>query len=207
MRSRVRRRGLSADAIVERALRIARDEGLPAVSMRRLADEFDATAMALYRHVDDREDLLVRMLGVIADRVGLPDPAEAPRDRLRSVMAELHTAFRHDPWVVQALATEGLASPRILPVVDAIFAALTEAELAPVQAREAYGLLFQYTYGEVLVSHHDRVDSVGRQIIRGADVSRFPHLAAVISGTGLEPPADRFEANLERVLDGILGPR
>jgi AcrR family transcriptional regulator len=205
MPSRVRRRALSADAIVDRAIRTARAEGLAAVSMRRLAEDFEATPMALYRHVADREDLLVRMLGVVADGIAPPDPDQPPRDRLRAAMTQMHDAFRRDPWVVRALATEGLASPRILPVVDAIFAALAEAGLSPAHAREAFGLLFQYTYGEVLVSHHDRADSVGRQIIRDADDSRFPHLAAVISGT--EPPVDRFEANLERVLDGILGPR
>jgi AcrR family transcriptional regulator len=202
------RRPLNLDvpSIVGVALRIARAEGIGAVSMRRLAEELDSSPMSLYRHIADREDLLLRMLDAVADTVGAPPASGPPRERIRAIMHALHGAFRRDPWVVQVLATEGLASPRILPAVEAVFAALAEAGLDTEQARAGYALLFQFAYGETLVSHHDRDDSYARRLVRSADPERFPHLAAI--ATPLPPERrDHFAANLERVLDGLLPDR
>jgi AcrR family transcriptional regulator len=194
---------LDVPTIVSTALRIARAEGIDAVSMRRLADELDSSPMSLYRHVVDREDLLLRMLDVVADNVGPAAGTGTPRERLRSIMHALHGAFRGDPWVVQVLATEGLASPRILPVVDAMFAALSDAGLTTEEARAAYALLLQFAYGEVLMSHHDADDSYARRLVRTADPQRFPHLARIAESRAGER-RDHFADNLERVLNGLL---
>ncbi len=51
-------RSLTRDRIVEAALRIMDDEGLDAVSMRRVAREVGVEAMSLYHHVRDKDDLL-----------------------------------------------------------------------------------------------------------------------------------------------------
>lgn len=195
---------LGAATIVAAALRIARAEGIAAVSMRRLADELDTSPMSLYRHVNDREDLLLQMLDVVADNVGSPPRSGSPRARLLSIMNALHGAFRRDPWVVQVLAVDGLASPRILPIVDAMFAALADAGLDTAQARAAYALLLQFAYGEVLMSHHDAEDSYARRLVRAADPERFPHLARIVTPAGR---ADYFDDNLERVLNGLLATR
>lgn len=206
MPSPARRLGpLTAETIVRAALRLARSEGLDSVSMRRLADELRVSAMSLYRHVSDREDLLVRMLGEIADRVGPPPVEGSPRDRIVAAMEALHAAFRDDPWVVQVLATEGLASPRILPVIDAVFGALADAGLDAERARAGFALLLQFAYGEALVTHHDRADSFGRRMLRDADPAEFPHVARMVTDTAFEPD-DFFAVNLGHVLDGLLGP-
>src|SRR5215468_10419881 len=55
------RPGLSADAIVEAAIRVADAEGLEAVSMARVAHELGFTTMSLYRHVASKEELLQLM--------------------------------------------------------------------------------------------------------------------------------------------------
>src|SRR6202020_324762 len=55
------RPGLSADMIVDAALRVADAEGLEAVSMARVAAELGFTTMSLYRHVASKEELLQLM--------------------------------------------------------------------------------------------------------------------------------------------------
>lgn len=195
---------LDRDTIVTEALGLAREEGLAAVSMRRLAEGLGVSPMSLYRHVADREDLLLQMLDVVADAVGTPPVGEPPRATLTAIMHALHRAFRRDPWVVQVLATEGLASPRILPAVDAAFGALLAAGLSTVQTRAAFALLLEFAYGEVLVALHDDGDSYGRRMMRDVDPQRFPHLAAVVADQGFDH-RDHFADNLESVLDGLLG--
>jgi len=63
------RPGLSREAIVTRALEIGTAEGLPAVSLRRLAQELGVTPMALYRHVRDKQDLINAMTEVVLDGI------------------------------------------------------------------------------------------------------------------------------------------
>src|ERR1700723_1592975 len=55
------RPGLSADAIVDAAIRLADAEGLEGVSMARVAAELGFTPMSLYRYVASKEELLQLM--------------------------------------------------------------------------------------------------------------------------------------------------
>ena len=69
------RPALSRAAIVEAALGVADREGLDAVSMRRVAEELDTGASALYVYVENRDDLLDatfdHVMATVAD-VSLP---------------------------------------------------------------------------------------------------------------------------------------
>ncbi|WP_445397786.1 TetR/AcrR family transcriptional regulator C-terminal domain-containing protein [Streptomyces sp. LE64] len=198
---------LTAATVVDTALRVARAEGLPAVSMRRLAEECGVSAMALYRHVADREDLLIRMLDVVADGVAPPPATGTPRERLTAVLHGMHDAFHRDPWVVQVLATEGLASTRVLPVLEVVFAAFADAGIPPQRARDSYAMLFSFLFGETLVTHSDHEGTQARRMMRELDPERYPRLAAAIA-TGAPPGTrdrERFALNLERLLDGVLG--
>lgn len=49
---------LTRDRVIDAALRIMDEEGLDAVSMRRVGRELGVEAMSLYHHVRDKEDLL-----------------------------------------------------------------------------------------------------------------------------------------------------
>ena len=56
-------RGLTLDSIVGAALELIREEGFPALSMRKLADRCGVGAMTLYGYVRTKDELL----GLIAD--------------------------------------------------------------------------------------------------------------------------------------------
>jgi AcrR family transcriptional regulator len=69
--STARRRGLTREAIVQRALEIGDTEGLEAVTIRRVASDLGVTSMALYRHVRDKNDLYNAMLEAVMAEVDL----------------------------------------------------------------------------------------------------------------------------------------
>ena len=52
---------LSRDALVDHALDLADLDGLAAVSIRRIAQDFGVTPMALYWHVKNKDELLAAM--------------------------------------------------------------------------------------------------------------------------------------------------
>src|SRR5262245_45616375 len=67
-------RDLTRDRIVRTAIAVADAEGLPALTMRRLATELDVAVMSLYRHVSGKEELVVLMADDIFGEATLPDP-------------------------------------------------------------------------------------------------------------------------------------
>jgi TetR/AcrR family tetracycline transcriptional repressor len=92
MRQSVRKKrpGLTREAIVARALEIGNAEGLEAVSLRRLALAFGVTSMALYRHVEDKQDLVNAMTEAVMEGMDLKvgfRPSMNWTDRLRRAIA------------------------------------------------------------------------------------------------------------------------
>lgn len=53
--------GLTPDRIVDEAIALMQEQGLDAVSLRRLAGRLGVQAMSLYWHIPNKEDLLRRM--------------------------------------------------------------------------------------------------------------------------------------------------
>ncbi len=68
-----RRRPLSLDSIVDVALRIVDEEGTEAVSMRRVAAEFDTGPASLYAYVANKEELLRWVLERIIEEIVVPE--------------------------------------------------------------------------------------------------------------------------------------
>lgn len=65
---------LGVAAIVAAGTVVADAEGLAALSMRRVAAELDAAPMSLYRHVRDKDELLLQMMDAAISEVALPEP-------------------------------------------------------------------------------------------------------------------------------------
>ena len=86
------KRDLSRNAIVERALTVMDTDGPDAVTIRRIAQEFGVTPMALYWHVANKDELLAAMGdALIADVV--PPPATGSWSvQLRGVVEALRAA-------------------------------------------------------------------------------------------------------------------
>jgi AcrR family transcriptional regulator len=71
-----RREPLTRERIVQAALRIMDEEGLEAVSMRRIGRELGVEAMSLYNHVRDKEDILDSICEAVLAEFRIPDAHE-----------------------------------------------------------------------------------------------------------------------------------
>src|ERR687894_236913 len=69
------RRGLSVEEMVEAAVGLADDEGLEALSMRRVANRLGVGAMSLYTYVPGKAELLDVMMDTVFAEETLPDAA------------------------------------------------------------------------------------------------------------------------------------
>lgn len=120
-------RGLQRDRIVQHALEVADEEGLDAVSFRRLAADLGVTPMALYRHVADRDDLLAAMSDLVIAEIEVPaqggeDWVQALREVLRSGV----TAYTRHPSA-RRLSYTGRWSPGSLALTERLVRLLTDA--------------------------------------------------------------------------------
>jgi TetR/AcrR family tetracycline transcriptional repressor len=104
----VARTDLSRAAIVDRALAIADAEGIGAITVRRIAQEFGVTPMALYWHVSSKDELLDAMGdSFFADLRPLPVDRDWA-DQLHAAVTILVDALRSHPGAAH------LAAPRIM---------------------------------------------------------------------------------------------
>lgn len=130
---------LDAGAITDAAIEIADTDGLDAVSMRRVGASLGVSAMALYRHVPDREALLVSM----AARVSLDVPPVSPeathwRDALAHLARTTWQTFETHRWLHSIV----VSPTRLLDLTtaaqtDTVLAALTRAGLSRAAAHDA----------------------------------------------------------------------
>jgi AcrR family transcriptional regulator len=101
-----RRSGLDLGQIVRAAVGIADAEGLEAVSMRRVATKLDTGAMSLYRHVPDKDALVLMMIDATLDGVrGESTPAGSAdwRASLRAMADATWKLMRRHTWLPGAM--------------------------------------------------------------------------------------------------------
>lgn len=185
-RREVREAELSRERIVWAAVRIADAEGLGAVSMRRIASGLGVATMALYRHVDTKDELVLEMADVVLGEVALPAvPPEGWRAQLE-LMAGLQWAlFRRHPWLVQALS-ETRPPPNLTAQAD-----------WAIRALDGHGL----TSSTVLYSHVTLFNHV-RTTALSFEGDSYPSPVAVVTRGEIDVD-ELFGFGLQRLLDGF----
>ncbi|MEU5207947.1 GntR family transcriptional regulator [Streptomyces sp. NPDC020742] len=105
--------GLSRATVVRAGIKVADAEGLRALSMRRVAAEFGVSSMALYRHVANKDELVLLMADAAFAGVELPDPApDGWRDRMEAGARLQWQLYHRHPWLAQYLS---ITRPQPMP--------------------------------------------------------------------------------------------
>ena len=107
---------LSPGRIVDTALTLAKEQGLAAVSMRRLAKELGVQPMSLYYHVPSRTVLMVLMAEQSLASVFVPPSAVSWDEQLSALMLGTYHAGVANPAVFPVLASETLGTRLLSPV-------------------------------------------------------------------------------------------
>jgi AcrR family transcriptional regulator len=148
------RPGLSADAIVEAAVRLADAEGLEAVSMARVAHELGFTTMSLYRHVASKEELLQLMWDASAlGAESLVLEGDGWRPRLRMWATVQREALDRHPWITKMPMAAPPAAPNSLIFVERGLETLDGTGLADADKLRILGLLSSYTLTDARMAY------------------------------------------------------
>lgn len=177
---------LSRVAIVDKALEIVDREGLHAVTIRRIAQEFGVTPMALYWHVPNKDELLNAVGDSFFTGMKPPEPVGSWSQQLRAVVEMLVERLTAHPGAAD------LAMPRILSAPegrdvseftvgllrDAGFGVTQSADLARMGLQTAIMLATQFPGAESQAATDERVEITEekRAAIRALPIDRYPHL-------------------------------
>src|SRR5665213_1341880 len=150
-----RRRGrpprLSRDAVIDAARVIVERDGIDALTMRRVARELGSSAMAIYRHVRDKDELLVLLLDRLAAELPRPRFSDDPRRRVQQASRFMRDGLARYGWVGDVLAQGDLIAPEILWLIEEIVAGLMACGLSESQAADGYRTIWQFTVGELII--------------------------------------------------------
>jgi TetR/AcrR family transcriptional regulator, tetracycline repressor protein len=168
---------LTEDEIVDAALNVIRNEGLEALSMRRLSRELGRSAMAAYWYVEDKQQLMNLVAKKMLAEVPLPDPASGTwEERLREVVAAIDAKLREHPGIAEILLQRMLSTDRRL--MNGIFEILIAAGFEGPEIFLSYAMIHTYLFGRYqVVLHADELpDEEHVDNLEDAVAQQLPHL-------------------------------
>lgn len=137
------------------AIHVADQEGLGAVTIRRLAADAGVTPMALYPHIAGRPELIELMLDHVAETVyagaGVPGRAEWP-DRVRAIAeANWRSCLTH-PWTTEIPAGRSTPGPGASRKYEIELQALNDIGLTDVEMDHTLTALLALVHGTARAS-------------------------------------------------------
>lgn len=205
--------GLSVDAVVRAAIKLADTEGIDALSMRRVAEALGVGTMSLYTYVPAKAELFELMADAVMDEGELPDPGLGWRDWLAEFARAGLAGYRRHPWLLRVSLTRGLMGPRQTRALESILRTIDGIGLTPGEMMAVVLLVTSFVRGAAQstldsaqlerttgVSDEQWWTEVGPLHDRYIGAAEFPTLTSVFRAVEWVDP---FEFGLQRALDGI----
>lgn len=211
--------GVSRERVVRTAIAVADAEGLPAVTMRRVAAELDVAVMSLYRHVSGKDELIVLMTDEILGEVELPEVTSGGwRAQLEAIARTQWAVGRRHPWLPMVISlTRPMVVPNGMVMTERSMRVVHEAGFDLPTALRVSVSLAGFVMGigssmqldveaerETGLTSDEWLESQDATFTEVTASGRFPLLVAVGSEPGFDLDLDSiFECGLALLLDGF----
>jgi AcrR family transcriptional regulator len=213
------RERLTRDRITAAALRIMDEEGLDAVSMRRVAREVGVEAMSLYHYVRDKDDLLDGMCAQVMREFRFPDEDRSWIEVARDGAREWRRVLKDHPNVMALWADRDgpiMDLDALMPMEFAL-RVIRRSGVSDLEAVRVFNVLGGYIMGVVLMEQGallsagtDRGDrqvephgKFGHDAASFISADNLPCLAASLPHLADCDPDEQFEFGLDLLLAGI----
>jgi len=198
---------LSRQAVADAALDLVDEQGLEALTMRRLADVLDVGTMTLYGNFRDKDELLDGVVDAATARDPV-QPVKGPwQERLRALARQSYVNLIRHPALVELRLRRPILNPRAFRVTELAFEALLEAGLSRPEAARAFRVFFLYVFGSAAFNQPELSPAV-RAATRGAIASlpedEFPLLSGSADAIAVTiGGAEQFEYGVELLIGAI----
>jgi AcrR family transcriptional regulator len=206
-RSPGQRAGLTREAVIAAARRIADRDGLEKLSMRALAAELGVMPNAIYSHVGSKGELLDALLDSLLGEIEAPETDDW-RKALVAVMDSSRSLLVEHPSLIPEFLSRPTRGPNALRLgevcIDLLARGGIEGELA-VQAFHSllvHALGFE-AYGAPRLRDPDREARLARSV-EFFGSSPNPEVREVAGELARMPDRDEFLASLDWMIDGVL---
>jgi TetR/AcrR family tetracycline transcriptional repressor len=196
--------------VLDAAGRLARDEGIDRLTMRRLANELGVVPNSLYSHFPSKSALVDALLDSLLAEIESPDPdAVGWRDGLTAVMSSARRLVLQHPELATAFLSRQSVGPNALRLAEADLELLRRGGIEGERAVEAHRVLLIYSLGfgafEAARREEPRQDvrTARAEAAFAADPERAPNLARLASNLARHPSDGSYLAGLRWLLDGI----
>jgi AcrR family transcriptional regulator len=211
------REPLTRERIVDAALEFIDESGLPGLTMRRLGERLGVEAMALYRHLPSKEELLDAVVEALVARVQADDIVlDVPRDGWQDFLQRLahgvrRVALEH-PKAFPLVASRPPEAPwlrpplRSLELVETFLSALVGEGFSDEAAIGGYRAYSSFLLGHLLLEVSLHGADVGPLDVLDdgtgePGVSQYPTVARLHGPLAEDHSAVEFEESLESLLD------
>jgi AcrR family transcriptional regulator len=213
---------LSRERVLRAAVRIADQNGLGALTMRRLGEALGTEAMSLYHHVANKEEILDGVVDAIAadinevvDRIDLPSAGAAWKPALRKRILSAREVFLKHPWAPGVFESRTTTSGEVLRYYDGVVRLMMDGGFTNDRIHHAMHALGSRALG---FSQELFDPSAGGGSGEQADQAlaelapRIPHLIAMLMEVSHGDPSTtlgwcddqtEFEFGLDLLLDGL----
>jgi AcrR family transcriptional regulator len=201
--------------VLRAAVALADRHGVDALTMRRLGGKLGVEAMALYKHVANKDEILDGIAELVVGEIEIPVPGSEWRTAMRQRAISARRVLKRHPWAIGLMESRGSSGPATLRYVEAVLATLRDGGFSVKMAVHAFWLLDSYVYGHVIqeislpIGTSEQSSPSAGQMLDQPDIGDYPHLAevaaeAVASGYDIDR---EFEFGLDLVLDALEGIR
>ena len=219
IRNSAARTPLTRERILLAAQTLADQDGLDALTMRRLADDLGVEAMSIYHHLPNKDAILDGLVelafseieqavgGFAAQRV-----AEDWRAALRARILGSRRVLLTHRWVPGVLETRGVMVPTMARYIDGVVAIMRAGGLSFDLIHHSLHALGSRMYGftQELSLDSDDAAPEGEDLVRMR--AFVPNLAAMLEDVVHDDPEStlgwcddqfEFEFGLDLILDGL----
>lgn len=217
---------LSRDRIAAEAIALADEDGVDAVSMRRVAQRLDVGTMSLYHHVPNKDALYAAMGNAIMAEFIIP-PDEMPsgwRAGLREIALRTKASYDRHPWMMLGMlqGQEPQPSENLMRHADQTLGTMSGLPLTGEERLHLSGLVDEYVIGHAFRELSDQAEEETtdfraqrmewfREMLLSEGMPNFRELFETDNPTPEDAWAlyertqayETFERGLDVVLDGI----
>ncbi|PXY33073.1 TetR family transcriptional regulator [Prauserella sp. PE36] len=206
----------SRDQIADAAIEIADEEGLAAVTMRKVAARLGTGAMSLYRYVANKEALVELMADRIFGREEWPEPSGDWKRDLGDIARGQRRALLAHPWLPRVWSGRPAMGPNMLRGFERSMSILDGLGLGIDDMFETIALVNTWVDGYVqseLATREFFGDADDEEVHRAMapyvesviESGEYPYFARLIAEAKAphQDAESRFERALDRILAGI----
>lgn len=204
------REPLNRAAIVAAGIALADEEGVGALTMRRLAERLGFKVMALYNHVASKDDVLALMVDAVAAEIEAPPDVDEPLHAVKVFATATREAFVRHPWASE-LWQDYLPGPARTDHMETLLRTLDRSGLRAELAHHGFHAVNNHVLGYTLQERAMAFDMVdvdaqakAHEFLAAMSTDSHPHTIAHVHQHLEGDTASSFELVLDLILDGLV---